>query len=252
MIDNEEFIAKIIANPDDDTPRLIYAEWLDGCRDEKCDARAEFIRVQVELASIPEPEIKTPGSFLPINDEEYTWANCRGGCEWDPIKRSGHICRFHSLRRREKDLLPKQLSLSFPKKLRRLVSGNRYQFNRGFVETITATWDDWLVNGNQIRSVAPLRKVRLGTRPPYFRMWAMALKQRHTFKQRRTFQPGVGGDEWCKILEAEWLGVSFNFLDSDNIQNPHAEILGNLIQMGAYVDEDQVRSALGIQPAQDD
>jgi uncharacterized protein (TIGR02996 family) len=40
------FLADIVANPDDDTPRLVYADWLDENGDPD---RAEFIRAQIEL-----------------------------------------------------------------------------------------------------------------------------------------------------------------------------------------------------------
>ncbi len=50
MITHPGFLAAIIANPADDTPRLIYADWLD---DQGEADRAEFIRCQVELASLP-------------------------------------------------------------------------------------------------------------------------------------------------------------------------------------------------------
>ncbi len=46
---HEAFLAEIIANPDDDTPRLIYADWLE----DQGDHRAEFIRIQCEHASLP-------------------------------------------------------------------------------------------------------------------------------------------------------------------------------------------------------
>jgi len=36
----------IRANPDDDTPRLVYADWLDEHNE---PARAEFVRVQCEI-----------------------------------------------------------------------------------------------------------------------------------------------------------------------------------------------------------
>ena len=49
MKTEEAFLADIIANPDDDAPRLIYADWLEEHGDE---ARAEFIRVQCEKARI--------------------------------------------------------------------------------------------------------------------------------------------------------------------------------------------------------
>jgi uncharacterized protein (TIGR02996 family) len=44
------FLAAICANPDDDTARLVYADWLD---ERGQTARAEFIRVQVERAALP-------------------------------------------------------------------------------------------------------------------------------------------------------------------------------------------------------
>jgi uncharacterized protein (TIGR02996 family) len=46
---HEPFLAAIIASPDDDLPRLVYADWLDENGD---PARAEFIRVQCELAGL--------------------------------------------------------------------------------------------------------------------------------------------------------------------------------------------------------
>jgi uncharacterized protein (TIGR02996 family) len=45
------FLSDIITNPDDDTPRLVYADWLDDHGD---SARAEFIRVQCRLARMAE------------------------------------------------------------------------------------------------------------------------------------------------------------------------------------------------------
>ena len=45
------FLAAICSNPEDDTARLVFADWLD----EQGNApRAEFIRVQVERAALPE------------------------------------------------------------------------------------------------------------------------------------------------------------------------------------------------------
>jgi uncharacterized protein (TIGR02996 family) len=46
----QAFLDAIVANIDDDTPRLVYADWLEEQGD---SARAEFIRVQVERARIP-------------------------------------------------------------------------------------------------------------------------------------------------------------------------------------------------------
>jgi uncharacterized protein (TIGR02996 family) len=45
------FLESILARPDDDTPRLIFADWLEEHGE---DARAELIRVQIESARLPE------------------------------------------------------------------------------------------------------------------------------------------------------------------------------------------------------
>src|SRR5262249_33453659 len=47
---DEVFLEDILAQPDDDLPRLIYADWLE---DHGNAGRAEFIRVQCRLARTP-------------------------------------------------------------------------------------------------------------------------------------------------------------------------------------------------------
>ncbi len=46
----DAFLQTILLNPEDDTPRLIFADWLD---DHDQPERAEFIRAQIELVSLP-------------------------------------------------------------------------------------------------------------------------------------------------------------------------------------------------------
>lgn len=50
MSDHDALLAAILANPDDDTPRLVYADWLTENGDPD---RGEFIRIDVELARTP-------------------------------------------------------------------------------------------------------------------------------------------------------------------------------------------------------
>jgi uncharacterized protein (TIGR02996 family) len=57
MSDEDALLAAILAHPDEDTPRLAYADWLDehadalpGRAPEEGHGRAEFIRLQIELA----------------------------------------------------------------------------------------------------------------------------------------------------------------------------------------------------------
>ena len=59
--------AAIRAAPGDDTPRLVYADWLDDHGD---PARAEFIRVQVRLAQLGPDRRKGRKERLPLETRE--------------------------------------------------------------------------------------------------------------------------------------------------------------------------------------
>lgn len=50
MTDRAALLAAVLANPDEDTPRLVYADWLDENGDENDHARARFIRLQCEAS----------------------------------------------------------------------------------------------------------------------------------------------------------------------------------------------------------
>jgi uncharacterized protein (TIGR02996 family) len=94
MTDEDALLAAIVAHPDDDTPRLVYADWLDehGQPD-----RAEFIRLQCELAQVSEAD-QSQKSL-----QRAAWLLWRHTKEWLP-----------------------QPSESLP--------GARYRFRRGFPE----------------------------------------------------------------------------------------------------------------------
>ncbi len=51
MTDRDAFRRAVCAAPDDDTPRLVFADWLDEHGEPK---RAEFIRLQCELGQVEE------------------------------------------------------------------------------------------------------------------------------------------------------------------------------------------------------
>src|SRR5262245_57708734 len=61
---HDAFLRAIIDRPDDDLPRLVYADYLDEVGD---PARAEFIRVQCELAGLPEDDPRRPA----LEDREH-------------------------------------------------------------------------------------------------------------------------------------------------------------------------------------
>src|SRR4051812_28078438 len=53
MTQDESFLQAIRAEPDDDTVRLIYADWLMEQDDPVRAERGEFIRLQIEHARLP-------------------------------------------------------------------------------------------------------------------------------------------------------------------------------------------------------
>jgi uncharacterized protein (TIGR02996 family) len=53
MNDRQALLLAALANPDEDTPRLALADWLQEHGDENDIARAEFIRLQIEAAKLP-------------------------------------------------------------------------------------------------------------------------------------------------------------------------------------------------------
>ena len=55
MNERDALMRTICENPDDDTPRLVFADWLQENGDEE---RAEFIRVQIELCGLPDGKTK--------------------------------------------------------------------------------------------------------------------------------------------------------------------------------------------------
>lgn len=65
MTDLDALYAAVLDRPDDDTPRLVCADALDDLMTPEAMARAEFIRVQCELARLPdEPFVRVAEAVL--------------------------------------------------------------------------------------------------------------------------------------------------------------------------------------------
>jgi uncharacterized protein (TIGR02996 family) len=91
MTPDDAFLQAIINDPDDDTPRLVYADYLD---DRGENERAEFIRVQCELARLPDAGAGQPSPRRQelearerqlLGKHEDEWAGCL----------QGRVDRFH-------------------------------------------------------------------------------------------------------------------------------------------------------------
>src|SRR4051794_26810457 len=61
MSHDDAFLQSIIESPEDDAPRLVYADWLEERGDA---ARAEFIRVQCQRAGMDEEDPRQVGLLI--------------------------------------------------------------------------------------------------------------------------------------------------------------------------------------------
>lgn len=121
MSSNEAFLAAICDNPADDTPRLIYADWLE----ERGDPRAEFIRVQVELARLPKRDKRRKD--LKVREEELL--------EWYGDGWTQEV--FGPLFR-------------------------QIEFRRGFIEMVRTSTKDFVEHAAGWVTQTPIREVALG------------------------------------------------------------------------------------------
>lgn len=133
------FLQAIRENPDDDAPRLIYADWLE----ERGQAdRAEFIRIQCRLFGIPHTD--PAASDLKVRAEELLRTNWQ---TWvGPLRNviGSNYSRYGESWMREE---------YHPDGLRR--------FRRGFVDTLALDAERFLHHAKALLALTPLRELRL-------------------------------------------------------------------------------------------
>ncbi len=185
------FLRAIIAAPDDDLPRLIFADWLDEHDDGE---RAEFIRVQCELARLPNA----------LHYHAFSGKRCR--------------CSFCILERRERKLsichcgpwLQRELSVPNPgpwietgqvRYTSQRKPDTEFIFRRGFVESVTCTAADWLRHHAAIRAATPLRRAVLTTPAP-----ELECQSNTDWRKSRIRFPGL---RWWTIPELFAVGGPF-------------------------------------------
>jgi uncharacterized protein (TIGR02996 family) len=139
--DYAALLRAVLADPADDVPRLILADWLDEHREPE---RAEFIRVQCELANHP-------------------GMNC--GVMYCSRRDPGGLCdscqRYDALRQRE--LLTNFRAASWAGVN---LPFNDFEYRRGFVAQVNMPLDGWLSAGPNLVHTQPLERVVLTDRRP--------------------------------------------------------------------------------------
>jgi uncharacterized protein (TIGR02996 family) len=121
----EALLQAILAEPEDEAARLVYADWLDENGGPAEQARAEFIRVQCELARLPEGDPR--GKELRAREKALWTANR------DPWQQD------------------------IPEELRR----KNVQFRRGFLEEVHLPPKVWARHGEGLFGRHPIHRVRL-------------------------------------------------------------------------------------------
>jgi uncharacterized protein (TIGR02996 family) len=188
----EAFRSAIVADPDDDTPRLVAADWLDEHGDPD---RAAFIRIQVELAPLyaggayhtpraDELRMKERAFLGPLSYFRGLWGatDCPQLVRVKPATDRG------------------SLALD-------VTGEDRVVFWRGFVEEVIVPATEWLHHGAAVRTRNPVVTVTLTqcdqiTRDQWYQMMGSgALVGLHylavddtngaTFEWLRGFLPGT-------------------------------------------------------------
>lgn len=148
MTDRDALLRAICENPDDDAPRLIYADWLDEYgRSED----AEFIRVQVELV-----RLGFGGAQREDDDGIFRYS--------EPIRLL--IKRQHELwsAGHGRPILPDHHQRLIPDVWKR--DGSDLLVRRGFVERISTTTDKFLQMAAKLFALQPVTHVNLFDRRP--------------------------------------------------------------------------------------
>jgi uncharacterized protein (TIGR02996 family) len=139
MTSGDALLQAICANPADDAPRLVYADWLD---EHDQPDRAEFIRVQCEWARLADPGWRRSDDVLD---------------EIDPPVRLA--ARRRALLRREEGLLA-----AHGEAWRQEVPAwarNECEFERGFIAQVKCSAADWLSRAGELVRCTPLQHLAL-------------------------------------------------------------------------------------------
>jgi uncharacterized protein (TIGR02996 family) len=164
--DWENLLRAVVAVPADDVPRLVAADWLD---EHGQPERAEFIRVQVELARLEAAGDGTTAEAEALRRKERTFL--------------GPMATYRALWALE--ACPELVRVEFRDRSAaslesmRVAGAERLTFRRGFVEAVTCPASDWLAHGREVRWRQPIRAVRLTdcerlTAPQWFELlWVL-------------------------------------------------------------------------------
>lgn len=138
MNDYDALLATVLAKPEDDLPRLVFADWMEESGQPALIARAHFIRAQIEAENHP---LGTPERDRLDALANRLYLMCSH--EW-AYELPGWLAQDRD--RIDDDRLPQ------PKP---------YGYRRGFVADVELSLADLWTRGHQIFEVAPVQTVRV-------------------------------------------------------------------------------------------
>lgn len=163
MTEDTALLARIIDNPADDAPRLVYADWLDETG--QCE-RAEFIRVQIELAKkypgwsgVPADDTiaaKEPYAALARRERELWNASRLNGAPHPWIGTLGFRIRSNWLSSHDEPVMTIH------------PDGQRVELRlaRGFPSHVSCPMAFWMAHGPAIVRAAPVERVTVTDKRP--------------------------------------------------------------------------------------
>lgn len=171
MSDEAAFMSAILAEPDEDTHRLVYADWLEE-RNEPGDAvRAEFIRVQIEvtrplpLRPLP-PTVMSQLAFLagPLLGSRAAQDEARRRqeqAEWLAARARRKRCRIRERLLFDRHSHPHWWPAPDVAMFTVAETWPLGLWSRGFLSRVSMFARDWLAHGDAIRARCPVTRVRL-------------------------------------------------------------------------------------------
>ena len=251
LSDRDALLAAIRANPDEDTPRLMFADWLDESGDAN---RAEFVRLQCELAAA---EDECSGSFAMYEFLRDRYALGLAATDWTRIDLGVHrlvaaAMRADDLRVRHGEAWVPQV----PKKHKVQWAG----FRRGFAHRVTldgaralsavagrlraavpavtlvtselasrverladAGLLDWL-GGLEVNHAVAADLSEFGHRPETASVRALALRYATT-----DLAAALGAPHWTGLRDLDLSAAPMPFLEAETLfRTPHLRTLNRL------------------------
>ncbi len=166
-----DIFRSVLSDPTDDTVRLVLADYLDERGDVESAARAEYIRVSVEMAKYGDPALcEVTGRTTAFGG----WVNncpcpvCRLRATEAELDATSYLNRWGHAAVVSVALSHAAIGDDAPLDTRRHAASPGVVWQRGFPHTLAIGVEDFMENAGELFKAAPWERVRLSDRTPQF------------------------------------------------------------------------------------